>query len=268
MTLPYIDPVIFSIGPLSVRWYGLMYVLGFFATYALVKWQIKEQKFSELNDNFDNLNTTLIICVILGGRLGYVVFYNLSYYLQHPLEIFATWNGGMSFHGACIALVFGGFIFCKKQDVPFWKTADIYAATIPIGLGLGRIGNLINGELYGRPTDMPWGIIFPGTGDFPRHPSQIYESLLEGLVLFTILWLCRNLPNKGHKLAPHGLILSLFLIGYGFFRIVVENFRQPDAHLGFIFGQVTMGQILSLAMILTGALIWTARIVYSPKTSK
>lgn len=260
MTLPYIDPIIFSIGPLSVRWYGLMYVLGFFATYALVKWQIKEQNFSELDKNFDNLNTVLILCVILGGRLGYVVFYNLSYYLENPIEIIATWNGGMSFHGACIALVVGGFLFCKKQGFNFWQAADIYTATIPVGLGLGRIGNLINGELYGRATDMPWGVIFPQAGNFARHPSQIYEALLEGLVLFIILWSCHKLPSKGYKFFPKGSILSLFIIGYGFFRIIIENFRQPDAHIGFVIGQITMGQILSFAMILIGASIWVFRV--------
>ncbi|CAG35580.1 prolipoprotein diacylglyceryl transferase [Desulfotalea psychrophila] len=259
-TLPPIDPIIMSLGPISIRWYGLMYVIGFFATYFLVRQQIQRHQFTQLEKNFDNLNTVLILCVILGGRLGYVVFYNLSYYLQHPLEILATWHGGMSFHGACIALILGGLIFCKIKKIDFWATADVYVATIPIGLGLGRIGNLINGELYGRVTEQPWGIIFPNGGPLPRHASQLYESLLEGLILFIILWSLRNRPWKRNSLTPHGTILSLFLCLYGLFRIIIENFRQPDPQLGFIVAHITMGQLLSGAMILCGLTLWFWRI--------
>ena len=265
MVLPQIDPVIFSIGPLTVRWYGLMYVLGFVASYLLVRAQICQHKYTLLEDNFDNLNTLLILCVVIGGRLGYVAFYNLSYYLQHPGQIFSIWHGGMSFHGACLTLVLGGFLFCKFKKLDFWKTADIYVATVPIGLGLGRIGNLINSELYGRETTVPWAVIFPQVDQLPRHPSQIYQSFLEGVVLFLLLWSCRNLPWQGHKRFPHGSILAMFLIGYGILRIIAENFRQPDAHLGFIFAQITMGQILSVGMILGGFLIWFWRMKIDQK---
>ena len=256
---PSIDPVIFSLGPLHVRWYGLMYVLGFSASYLLAKKQIARFKFKELEEHFEDLNLVLILCVILGGRLGYVFFYNLPYYLAHPLEIPATWNGGMSIHGAAICLIFGGGVFCRRKKINFWKAADIYIVTMPIGIGLGRIGNFINGELFGRTTSVPWGIIFPGGGPSPRHPSQLYEALLEGLVLFLILWPLRNRPWQKRPLWPHGSMLALFFICYGLFRILVEFVRQPDPQVGFLFGLFTMGQLLSSVMILAGILLWWVR---------
>ena len=195
MTFPDIDPIIFSIGPLQIRWYGLMYVLGFGATLVLVKQQIKKFGFKELDVHFENLNLVLIISLVLGGRLGYVLFYNLPYYLGHPAEIMAAWQGGMSFHGGMLGLVIGSVIFCRRKKLDFWRTADFYVVTIPIGLGLGRIGNFINGELYGRVTDVPWGMVFPGGGPLPRHPSQLYESFLEGLMLFLILWVLKEKQN-------------------------------------------------------------------------
>lgn len=259
MTFPEIDPILFSIGPLHIRWYGLMYVLGFFASYYLVKRQITEHKDIELSTHFENLNFILILSVILGGRFGYVLFYNFTYYLSHPLEIFATWQGGMSFHGACIALILSGFLFCRKKKLNFWKTADIYVVTIPIGLGLGRIGNFINGELYGRMSDLPWAMVFPGAGPFPRHPSQLYEALLEGVVLFCTLWLLRSRTYNEQGKWPHGSMLSLFLIGYGIFRFFIEFFREPDAHIGLLFSFITMGQLLSSVMIIAGILLWVIR---------
>lgn len=260
--LPYpeIDPVLVSIGPLQVRWYGLMYVLGFTASYFLVQAQIRRQRYHQLAEHFENINFVLILSVILGGRLGYVVFYNLEYYLRHPLEIFATWAGGMSFHGACLALIFSGWLYTRMTGLDFWKAADIYVATIPVGLGLGRIGNFINGELYGRPTDLPWGMIFPYGGALPRHPSQLYEALLEGLVLFVLLWGSRNRPWQQQRNWPHGAILALFLMGYGVFRMLMELFREPDQQLGYFFGIFTMGQLLSSAMVLGGTLLWVWRI--------
>ena len=192
MTFPTIDPVIFALGPLQVRWYGLMYVLGFTASYFLVRKQIIDRGHTKLGEQFENLNLVLILSVILGGRIGYVLFYNFSYYIENPTHILATWQGGMSFHGACLALIIAGWLFCRRKKLSFWKTADMYVVTIPIGLGLGRIGNFINGELYGRTTDLPWGIIFPGGGPLPRHPSQLYEALLEGMVLFILLWQLRG----------------------------------------------------------------------------
>ena len=259
LVFPDIDPVIFSLGPLHIRWYGLMYILGFAATYVLVRKQIKDFKYKELAAHFENLNVILILCVIIGGRLGYVVFYNFSYYLAHPLEIPATWSGGMSFHGACIALFVGGWIFCRKNNLNLWKAADIYAATFPIGIGLGRIGNFINGELFGRTTELPWGMVFPMGGNVPRHPSQLYEAFLEGLLLFVILWSMKSKPWQKSAMWPHGSIFALFLICYGVFRIVVEYFREPDPQLGYIFSSFTMGQLLSLVMAVCGLLLWRIR---------
>jgi phosphatidylglycerol:prolipoprotein diacylglycerol transferase len=260
MTYPEIDPIIFSLGPLHVRWYGLMYVLGFLASYYLVRRQIRKFKYQQLADHFENLNLVLILGVVIGGRLGYVLFYNLPYYLEHPLEIFATWSGGMSFHGACLALIFGGWIFCRKNNIDFWKSADIYTATLPIGLGLGRIGNFINGELYGRVTDVPWGMVFPGGGPLPRHPSQLYQSFLEGFVLFVILWSVHKKPWQENRYWPHGSVIAMFLIGYGCLRIVVEYFREPDQQVGYLFGLITMGQLLSGFMVVSGLLIWKIRL--------
>ncbi|EKD36608.1 MAG: hypothetical protein ACD_75C01441G0003 [uncultured bacterium] len=260
LIFPEIDPVIFHLGPLSVRWYGLMYVLGFLASYILVRRQIRENSYRQLDDHFENINMVLILAVVLGGRLGYVLFYNLSYYLAHPLEIPATWSGGMSFHGACLAVLLGGWIYCRVKGIDYWKAADIYTATIPIGLGLGRIGNFINGELYGRVTDVPWAMVFPGGGPWPRHPSQLYEALLEGLLLFAVLWSVRKKPWQNHRYWPHGSIFALFLAGYGCVRIVVEKFREPDQQIGYLLGFVTMGQILSGAMVLGGLLVWKFRL--------
>jgi phosphatidylglycerol:prolipoprotein diacylglycerol transferase len=252
--LPYpnIDPVIFSIGPLHVRWYGMMYVLGFTATLLLVKHQVKKLGFRELETHYENLNLVLIISLVLGGRLGYVLFYNLPYYLSHPAEILATWQGGMSFHGGMLGLVIGAVVFCRRKGLDFWRVADIYTVTFPIGLGLGRIGNFINAELYGRLTDAPWGMVFPGGGPLPRHPSQLYEALLEGVLLFVLLWFLKEKKNPPSTW-PHGSLVALFLLLYGVFRIVVEFFREPDAHLGFIVAGMTMGQLLSSLMIAAGA---------------
>ncbi|UCD66050.1 MAG: prolipoprotein diacylglyceryl transferase [Deltaproteobacteria bacterium] len=258
LTFPNIDPVIFSIGPLQVRWYGLMYVLGFTATILLVKHQIKKFGYKELDVHFDNLNLVLIISMVLGGRLGYVLFYNLPYYLTHPTEVIATWQGGMSFHGGMLGLVIGGIIFCKRKGLDFWRAADYYTVTMPIGLGLGRIGNFINGELYGRVTDVPWGMVFPGGGTEPRHPSQLYESFLEGLVLFIILWILKEKQSPPSSWIS-GSIVGVFLILYGIFRIVVEFFREPDAHLGYIIAGLTMGQLLSSLMVVVGIAILLLR---------
>jgi phosphatidylglycerol:prolipoprotein diacylglycerol transferase len=259
MTFPDIDPVLFSLGPLQVRWYGLMYVLGFAASYLLVKKQINDTNDTALAGQFENLNLVLILSVVLGGRLGYVLFYNLSYYLDHPLEILATWHGGMSFHGACIALILSGWFFCRAKGLNFWKTADIYVVTIPIGIGLGRIGNFINGELFGRITDLPWGMVFPGGGALPRHPSQLYEAFLEGLVLFLLLWTLRKKTRGTSAPWPHGSMLALFLAGYGFFRFLVEWAREPDPQVGYVIGMLTMGQILSSVMAIGGFFLWRYR---------
>jgi phosphatidylglycerol:prolipoprotein diacylglycerol transferase len=261
LTYPELDPIIFSLGPLKVRWYGLMYILGFAATYFLVRYQAARFRWQELAEQFDNLNMFLILGVILGGRLGYVLFYQPAYYIQHPLEILATWQGGMSFHGGCLGVILAGFLFCRHQGLDFWKAADLYVVTVPIGLGLGRIGNFINNELYGRVTDMPWGMVFPGGGPLPRHPSQIYEALLEGLLLFGILWSLKHKPwqKTPSRFWPHGSMLALFLLLYGIVRILVEFFREPDAQLGEVLVGLTMGQVLSIAMIAGALILWWLR---------
>ncbi len=256
MIFPNIDPIIFSVGPLHVRWYGLMYVLGFTASYLLVQKQIRDFSYKELEPHFENLNLVLILSVVIGGRLGYVFFYNFSYYIQHPLEIPATWTGGMSFHGACIGCLVGGVLFTKIKKLNFWTCADLYVVTIPVGLGLGRLGNFINGELYGRTSDVPWAMAFPGGGPLPRHPSQLYEMLLEGALLFAILWILKVKPWTGSKNWPHGCMLCLFLIAYGCVRMFVELFREPDTQIGFILGFITMGQLLSGLMVFGGGILW------------
>ncbi|PID71911.1 MAG: prolipoprotein diacylglyceryl transferase [Desulfobulbus propionicus] len=259
---PEIDPVILSIGPLAVRWYGLMYVIGFIAAYTLVAYQAKRFGWLQLRDHLDNLNMSLILGVILGGRLGYVLFYNLQYYLSHPVEIFSIWQGGMSFHGGCIGALLAGFSYSLRHKLDFWKAADLYVVTVPIGLFFGRIGNFINAELFGRVTDVHWGMIFPGGGPLPRHPSQLYEAFLEGILLFCILWAVKNKPWKTQSRAlwPHGTLLGLFLILYSLFRFTVEFVREPDPQIGLLFASVSMGQVLSSVMCCMGMGLWYWRI--------
>jgi len=243
---PNIDPVIIKVGPLAVRWYGIMYFIGFAASYLLVKYQVKKKKIAVSAKEIDSLYSFLILGLIIGARLGYVVFYNLSDYLKNPLELFAVWHGGMSFHGGLVGAIVAGVIFSVKKRLNFWMLSDLVIVTAPIGLGLGRLGNFINGELYGRVTDVPWSMIFPSGGPLPRHPSQLYEFLLEGVALFAVLWFLKNRDLK------KGTITSLFLMLYSLFRFIVEFFREPDQQLGFIFGPFTMGHGLSVVMILIG----------------
>ncbi len=255
---PHIDPNIITIGPLKVRWYGLMYVIGFVSAYVLVRYQAQQFGLKRMVAHLDNCNLALIVGVILGGRLGYVLFYNLSYYLQHPLEILATWEGGMSFHGGCTGALLAGLWYCHRQGLDFWQGADLYVVTVPIGLGLGRLGNFINGELFGRVTTMPWGMIFPDGGPWPRHPSQLYEAFCEGVVLFVILWCCRRYPWQSRSAGwwPHGSLLALFLLLYGSIRFGLEFFREPDPQLGTLLFSLSMGQWLSMVMIVLGAMLW------------
>ncbi len=240
------DPILVQLGPVRVSWYGLMYVFGFLASYFLVLYQMKHKDFGISRQEVDSIYFYLALGLIIGARLGYVLFYDLSMYRKDPFEILFIWRGGMSFHGGLIGVLVGWFIFCWKNKKSLWRTADLFVITAPIGLGLGRIGNFINGELYGRVTQVPWGMIFPKGGPFPRHPSQLYESVLEGGVLFFILWFM-----KEKKLPPGGL-LAAFLSLYGGFRFFLEFFREPDVQLGFVFGPFTMGQILSSFMIAVG----------------
>ena len=261
LTYPTIDPVIFALGPLQVRWYGLMYVLGFLAAYQLVSLQARQFGCERLRQRLDNLNLALILGVVLGGRLGYVLFYNPAYYLDHPLEIPATWSGGMSFHGGCLGALVAGLLYCRRAGFDFWQTADLYVVTAPVGLFFGRLGNFINGELYGRATTVPWGMVFPDGGPLPRHPSQLYEAGLEGILLFLILWPLRRLPwiRPALRRWPHGTLLALFLGLYGLFRFVVEFFREPDSQLGLLFLHLSMGQLLCLVMLTVAALLWHQR---------
>ncbi len=245
-----IDPILVEIGPIRVSWYGLMYVFGFFASYLLVRYQMKRKDFGVSKLDVENLYFYVILGLIIGARLGYVLFYDLKMYLRDPFEIFAIWHGGMSFHGGLIGVLIVGILFSWKNRKSFWKIADLFIVTAPIGLGLGRIGNFINGELYGRVTKVPWAMIFRTDKDLlPRHPSQLYESALEGGVLFLILWFLKD------KKLPDGGLLALFLALYGLFRFFVELFREPDPQLGFILGPFTMGQALSSLMIIGGILL-------------
>jgi len=241
-----INPILIDLGPIRVSWYGLMYVLGFLASYLLVRYQMNKKDFGVSRLDVENLFFYLILGLIIGARLGYVLFYDLKMYLADPLEIFAVWHGGMSFHGGLIGVLIVGILFCWKNKKSFWTVADLFIVTAPIGLGLGRIGNFINGELYGRVTQVPWGMIFPKGGPLPRHPSQLYESGLEGGVLFLILWFLKD------KKLPEGGLLAVFVSFYGLFRFIVEFFREPDPQLGFVLGSFTMGQILCSFMIVGG----------------
>lgn len=234
----------------------MMYLIGFASSYILVRYQIRAEArmpeglaYKNSLPDIDSLYSYLVLGLLIGARLGYVVFYNFSFYLRNPLELFAVWHGGMSFHGGLIGSVAAGFIFCKKFKIDFWNTADLIAVTAPIGLGLGRLGNFINGELYGRVTDVPWAVVFPSGGLVPRHPSQLYEFVLEGVVLFTVLW---TLRRKHYKT---GILTSLFIVLYGVFRFFVEFFREPDVQLGYVLDIFTMGQVLSLSMVVAGLVI-------------
>ncbi|RMF46587.1 MAG: prolipoprotein diacylglyceryl transferase [Deltaproteobacteria bacterium] len=246
LNYPDIDPVLFRVGPLAVRWYGLMYLAGFGAAWLLIR-RLADRKGLPLGrDDLSDLLFYAVIGVILGGRLGYVLFYNPAHFFSHPLDIPAVWQGGMSFHGGLLGVILASLLFCRRRSLPVLQLGDIIANSATIGLGLGRLGNFINGELWGRTTDVPWGMVFPQAGLLPRHPSQLYEFLLEGVVLFCLLlWL--NL--RGSRA---GVPLFVFFAGYGLFRFLVEFVREPDPQLGFLWFGATMGQLLSLPMILLG----------------
>lgn len=249
---PQIDPNIISIGPFHIRWYGLMYLLGFMGAYFIIP---KQQKSINLGLNRTILQDLLfwtVVGLIAGARIGYVLFYQYPYfdfYLNHPLEIIAVWHGGMSFHGGFIGSIVAGYLFCVKRRLPFWGVADCVTVAVPIGLGLGRIGNFINGELFGRITDVPWAMVFPEGGPYSRHPSQLYEAFGEGCVLFLLLWAIQK------KNPPDGMVVASFLVGYGVIRFILEFFREPDYQIGFIFGVFTMGQILCTGMIVLGGIL-------------
>ncbi|MGQ7245806.1 prolipoprotein diacylglyceryl transferase [Halomonas sp. V046] len=254
--LPYpdIDPVAISLGPLQVHWYGLMYVVGFVAA-----WWLGCRRASRIGLTRDDIGDLLFFCaigVVAGGRLGYALFYGLDQWLADPLWIVKVWDGGMSFHGGLVGVLLAAWLFARRKQLAFFTLTDFVAPLVPIGLGAGRIGNFINHELPGRVTDLPWGMPFPGYAGQARHPSSLYEALLEGVVLFALLWWVSATPRR------RGLVSGLFLLGYGAFRFAVEFVRQPDPQLGFIaFGWVTMGMVLTLPMIAFGLLLmaWSRR---------
>lgn len=243
---PNIDPVAIAIGPVKIHWYGLMYLIGFAALWWFGLRQARKPGSGWTPDQVSDLVFYGALGVILGGRLGYVLFYNLDFYVQHPLDAFKIWQGGMSLHGGLIGSALALLLFARRHRKRFLEVTDFVAPWVPIGLGAGRLGNFINHELWGRPSDVPWAMVFPNAGPEPRHPSQLYEFFLEGVVLFLLLWWFARKPR------PLGAVSALFLIGYGAFRFFVELFRAPDAHIGFLFAGATMGQLLSAPMVLIG----------------
>ncbi len=256
LVYPHFDPVAFSLGPLSVRWYGLMYMVAFILVLVLGRWQIRRQpQAGWTSQMLDDVLSWGVLGVVLGGRLGYVLFYKPAFYLSHPLEIVYVWQGGMSFHGGFLGVLLAMWLFARKHQRTWLAVTDFIAPLVPLGLGAGRIGNFINGELWGRPTDVPWAMIFPQVDLQPRHPSQLYEFGLEGLVFFALLWWFSSRPR------PVGAVSALFLIGYGTFRFLVEFTREPDDFLGLLAMGLSMGQWLSLPMVVTGVLmmVWAYR---------
>ena len=254
-----LDPIAFSLGPLVVRWYGLAYVLGFVCAAAIIYFVAKRWKLGMSEDNLLTLMVCSIVGVVLGARIGYVLFYGDGYYLSHPLEILAFNQGGMSFHGGLVGLLIGGAVAARMTRIPFLTLADLGSIAAPVGLFFGRCANFVNGELWGAPTDGPLGVVFGGAaGMMPRHPSQLYEAVLEGIVIFCVLFaLSRKRPPR-----PQGTFLGAFLVLYGIFRFLIEFVREPDVQLGYLWGGwLTMGQVLSAPLIVAGIalLIYAAR---------
>jgi phosphatidylglycerol:prolipoprotein diacylglycerol transferase len=255
LVIPYpaIDPVLVNIGPFAIRWYALAYVVALLLGWRYCLWLARNWGAAGTPvATFKDIDDFLVwatLGVVIGGRLGYMLFYNFGYYLDNPSQIFAVWRGGMSFHGGMLGVVLAILLFCRQRKISLLRFADLIVCAVPIGLFLGRIANFINGELWGRPTDMPWAMIFPNGGPMPRHPSQLYEALLEGLVLFAVLF---ALQRRRIALERPGILAGVFLVCYGSFRMLVELFREPDAQLGFVFSGVTMGQILSVPLVAAG----------------
>ncbi|MDP2725281.1 MAG: prolipoprotein diacylglyceryl transferase [Syntrophales bacterium] len=257
-TLPsHINPNIITIGAFQLRYYSLMYLVAFFLTYKLVSYRLEREDFSYSLETIQDFFVWGIFGLIIGARLGYVLFYNLLYYLRHPLEIILPLSfsqgirfvgiSGMSYHGGALGVIISALIFCHKRGINFWNFADLFSPTFPLGYTFGRIGNFINGELFGRVTASPWGMFFPFAPSHElRHPSQLYEAFFEGVVLFVVLWIMRK------KRSFAGLHIALYIIGYGIIRFFIEFYREPDEHLGFIWKTMSMGQILCIAMIMAG----------------
>ncbi len=258
LPFPKINPVLISFGPLAVRWYALAYIVGILAGWFYARAIITSQKLwrgpAPLTVlDFDDFVIWITLGIILGGRTGYVLFYNLPHFAAHPLQIFELWNGGMSFHGGVAGCFVAIYLFARRRGIPVLSLGDIVTAVAPIGLFLGRIANFINGELWGRPTDVPWAMIFPNGGPLPRHPSQLYEATAEGIVLFIVL----GLMVRAGALKRPGLVSGSFLLGYGVARVTCELFREPDVQLGFLWQGLTMGMILCIPLMLAGVAMLT-----------
>jgi phosphatidylglycerol---prolipoprotein diacylglyceryl transferase len=249
---PAIDPVLIEIGPFAIRWYALAYIIGLLIGWRYCIWLAKQPPVRVTRTQLDDFLVWAILAIILGGRLGFVLFYQPGYYLEHPAQILQVWHGGMSFHGGLAGVLIAFFLFTRREKIPFFALADIVAAATPIGLFLGRLANFINGELWGRPSDAPWAMVFPNGGPLPRHPSQLYEAALEGVVLFVVLLFLARMPAV---LARLGLVSGVFLTGYALSRIIVEFFREPDREVGYLIGGTTMGQWLSVPMLIAGICI-------------
>lgn len=247
---PRIDPVLIEIGPFAIRWYALAYIAGIVLGWRLARRLVQRPPRAATPEQLDDFVVWVTLAIILGGRLGYVLFYRPGYYLFHPWEALYIWHGGMSFHGGVLGVILALWWFARSNGLDWLRFADRVVCVVPIGLGLGRVANFINGELWGRVTDVPWGMVFPGAGPLPRHPSQLYQATLEGAVLFTLMMVLVSRPGLR---ARSGFLSGAFLAGYGVARIIGEFFRQPDAHLGFLWGGATMGQLLSLPMLAVGA---------------
>lgn len=251
MIHPQFDPVALQLGPLQIQWYGLMYLLGFGAGLALGIWRAKRQQWWGFTANqVQDLLFYIVLGIIIGGRLGYVLFYQIDLLAQNPLYLLRIWEGGMSFHGGFLGVVIAVIVFARRHNMPIFAVGDFVAPLVPPGIFFGRLGNFINGELWGRPTESAWGMVFPRVDDVLRHPSQLYQMAGEGLALFLLLWWYSNKPR------PRRAVAAMFMIGYGVFRTAAEFFRQPDAHLGIrALGFLTQGMILSIPMIVVGVLL-------------
>ncbi|HTH33222.1 MAG TPA: prolipoprotein diacylglyceryl transferase [Xanthobacteraceae bacterium] len=265
---PAINPVLFSIGPLAVRWYALAYIVGIIAGWFYARAIIASERYwggaAPLTViDFDDFVIWITLGIILGGRIGYVLFYNLPHFAEHPLQIFELWNGGMSFHGGVLGCFVAIYAFARRRRIPLLSLGDVTTAVAPIGLFLGRLANFINGELWGRPTDVPWAMIFPNGGPLPRHPSQLYEATLEGIVLFVVL----ALMVRAGALKRPGLVSGSFLLGYGIARVICEQFREPDVQLGFLWGGLTMGMILCIPLMLAGIGLLTYTLTREAKSN-
>lgn len=260
LRFPEFDPVAIQLGPLAVRWYGLTYLVAFGLWFFLATRRLRHPPYAAITGpgawsrkDVEDMLFLGIAGTIVGGRLGYVLFYQPGVYLAHPLQVFAVWQGGMSFHGGLVGVLLSQLWFARTRSKPFWQVIDFVAPCVPLGLAAGRVGNFINGELWGRPAspDLPWAMVFPQSGSLvPRHPSQLYQAVLEGVLLFVLLWLYARRQRR------EGQVGAAFLVGYGVFRFLAEYFREPDSYLGLLALRMSMGQWLSIPMILLGAGLW------------